>query len=417
MSDVADRHPYLRRLEGSNDLLIRDEEDFMHRFTAHQVRLYCKFDFALRNGKFDPKKGAYAGGYDAFAHLWNRATNFTYRFSTLEEDGITVSVNGEHPDADRIAPLPTPAKPPPRFSDSQEDAIQGLLWDLAARDTRKRKRIDESRAQRKQKRAYAEEEKVDMVFGGLLDNDEELEQFDGMTKIRRNKKTGGRDETPVAGPSGTRRARAESVAESVVEVEKDKDTDAMADQASVISLSSTEEVGYGLTCHSSPEVPLATLAAAPPATQITSVTTKTTGNKRKRDDSYQASQEDAADVNGPTNLNFHYTLDYDNTDDEYPYKAMCVDGDNAHTLLSNVQVEEPDHAPWRVLIRMTNCFKGVSYEELLAIIIRCSGCDMFYTKEAFYTWHSAHCPSLRRGAKEVAEDSATAGNTTVEGLV
>ncbi len=22
-------------------------------------------------------------------------------------------------------------------------------------------------------------------------------------------------------------------------------------------------------------------------------------------------------------MNFHYTLDYDNTDDEYPYKAMC----------------------------------------------------------------------------------------------
>ncbi|KAI0689519.1 hypothetical protein C8T65DRAFT_700225 [Cerioporus squamosus] len=156
----------------------------MHRFTVQQVRLYCKFDLALHKGTFNAKKVAYPNGYDVFTLSWNRATDFTYRFSNLQEDNIVI-----------------------------------------------RKRIDESRAQRQQKHVHAEEEKGDMVFSGLLDDDEELEQFDGMMKIRqyKQKKTGGREETPVAGPSRARRERAESVAESVVEVVKEKGTDAMTE--------------------------------------------------------------------------------------------------------------------------------------------------------------------------------------------
>ncbi|KAI0370092.1 hypothetical protein BV20DRAFT_967103 [Pilatotrama ljubarskyi] len=209
MPDQQERHPYLRRLDGGNDLLLRDDENYVHRFAVQQVRLYCRFDQTLRDGAYDSTKVAYPGGYDSFVSLWNRAEDFPWRFSTVAADG-TIQVAGQHPSADRIAPLPPPpVAAAPRFSTSQEDAIQGLLWDLAARETRKRKRIDESRASRGANpgRTMATGAKPKRpVFGGLLDDDDELEQFDGMSKIRRRQKKAkpAQDVQPVAEPSGTR---------------------------------------------------------------------------------------------------------------------------------------------------------------------------------------------------------------------
>ncbi|KAI0742516.1 hypothetical protein C8Q80DRAFT_1158039 [Daedaleopsis nitida] len=190
-------HSALSRLEGNQHILLRDSDGDAFRFSPEQVRLYCRFDLALRRGEYDSARTAYPGGYDTWTTLWNRAEDFPYRFSTIESDG-SVIINGQHPEADRVAPLPPPAVAASPFSNSQLHSVQGLLWDLAARNTHKRKRIDESRAAKQDKRARVDSDKAKEVFGGVA------APAEGSNRRRGKGKGGRRDETPVAGPSKTR---------------------------------------------------------------------------------------------------------------------------------------------------------------------------------------------------------------------
>ncbi|KAJ3003961.1 hypothetical protein NUW54_g5037 [Trametes sanguinea] len=130
MSVTIGDHPYLRQLEGSPDFLLQDDEaNCVYRFAAAQVWLFCRIDRQIRDGTFDYSRVAFPGGYDTFTDVWNRATDFPYRFSTIEV-GSSLVVNGQHPPADQLAPLPAAPVVTPRFTTSQEDAIQGLLVEL-----------------------------------------------------------------------------------------------------------------------------------------------------------------------------------------------------------------------------------------------------------------------------------------------
>ncbi|KAL7284496.1 hypothetical protein ACG7TL_001787 [Trametes sanguinea] len=135
----------LTRLRDQSVILRESSTGHRYHFSAEQLRLFGRFDEALRHQHVSGPGRLVPAGYELFRTLWAQDAACPYRFAEYSPDsGITV-VEGEHLPVDELAPPPAVSaavSPSPAsrvdsgYTPRQQAIVDSLIWSQLERNQR-----------------------------------------------------------------------------------------------------------------------------------------------------------------------------------------------------------------------------------------------------------------------------------------
>ncbi|KAH9854452.1 hypothetical protein C2E23DRAFT_726608 [Lenzites betulinus] len=133
----------LDRLGNGNILMRREVHGTKQQYSIDQLRMYSRFDFALRADRLSGPGLIVPAGYSEFCELWAQDRDCRYQFVQYDQITGVIDVVGIHLTADLLAPTrerltpqlrvhavkPLPAAPATRLEPRRQAIVDNLIYD------------------------------------------------------------------------------------------------------------------------------------------------------------------------------------------------------------------------------------------------------------------------------------------------
>ncbi|KAJ8473319.1 hypothetical protein ONZ51_g7961 [Trametes cubensis] len=163
---VFTRHSFLERLPNNHLVLRSGTSGHRVQYTPEQVRLYSRFDRAIRLGRLEGAGHLSPAGYAEFRDLWAQDDDCPYQFSRYDAEtgastaiGVAIDVEDLAPVSPRVVVRPpdTASSSPsadPRYDSRKQSIVDDLIFDQLDR-SRKAQAAIRARQEAKRSRAAA----------------------------------------------------------------------------------------------------------------------------------------------------------------------------------------------------------------------------------------------------------------------